>query len=383
MINNIVHNNGSSGLGSHAWFYDQQALMDERDFRYTNIQYDSHPIIINNVVYRNEGNNLGNNHYAYAIFYNNECFESISVDGHDSPGIGNQHGAHALIVGNLVYKSDWVGIGGRKGEEQGAYPINRPTHPIVRNNRVYDSGDNDVTGDHGAGIGGEDTGGYDPKQGKMVYHVIEENYVNGAQNAAIGCRSSDPNLGYVKINNNEALNGGRGGLGAGIGLDGATALEIKGNTSHDNNDVGIGMKNGGHADLIEGNEVFNNGAAGIGIQDDVSSAGEIRKNVSRDNALAGIGCNGAIQGIYNNIVAGNGMAGIACFIAPAEVINNVVTYSGTVGIVNWTGEPITIKNNICYYNGTPGIKSDPGGYSYNCLFANNWPGPCTSCAMWC
>ena len=477
MINNIVHDNGSSGLGSHAWFYDQQAPMEERDFRYTNIQYDSHPIIINNVVYRNEGNNMGNNHYAYAIFYNNECFESISVDGHDSPGIGNQHGAHALIVSNLVYKSDWVGIGARKGEEQGAYPINRPTHPVVRNNRVYDSGEKDIVGNQGAGIGGEDTGGYDPKRGEMVYHVIEGNYVNGAQNAAIGCRSFDPNLGYVKIINNEVLNGGEGDLGGGIGLNGAVALEIKGNTSHDNNDVGIGIRNGGHVDLIEGNEVFGNGTAGIGndggtalvirgnishdntlggigvkngghadliernevfnngaaginhdggtasetkynisygnalagigiknsghvdliegnevfgngtagigIQDDVSSVGEIRKNVVRDNAFGGIGCSGAISGIYNNIIARNGEAGIVCFVAPVEVINNVVAHSGTAGIVNNSGVKIIIKNNISYYNTSAGLKSDPGGYSYNCLFANNVPRPCTDWMPWC
>lgn len=357
--------------------------MEERDFRYTNIQYDSHPIIINNVVYRNEGNNMGNNHYAYAIFYNNECFESISVDGHDSPGIGNQHGAHALIVSNLVYKSDWIGIGARKGEEQGAYPVNRPTHPVVRNNRVYDSGENDIVGNNGAGIGGEDTGGYDLKRGEMVYHVIEGNYINGAQNAAIGCWSVDPNLGYVKIINNEALNGGRVDLGGGIGLNGAVALEIKGNKSHDNNDVGIGIRNSGHVDLIEGNEVFGNGTAGIGIQDDVSSAGEIRKNVVRDNAFEGIGCRGAISGIYNKIVARNGEAGIACFVAPVEVINNVVAHSGTAGIVNNSGVEIIIKNNISYYNTSAGLKSDPGGYSYNCLFANNLPRPCTDWMPWC
>jgi len=382
MINNIVHDNGSSGLGSHAWFYDQESPMEERDFRYTNIQHDSHPIIVNNVVYRNEGNNLGNNHYAYAIFYNNECFESISLDGHPSPGVGNQHGAHALIVGNLIYKSDWVGIGAKKGEAQGAYPINRPTHPIVRNNRVYDSGDSDVTGDQGAGIGADDTGGFDPKLDQMAYHVIEGNYVNGAQNAAIACRSSDTDLGYAKIIDNEVLNGGRGGMGAGIGLNGTTAMEITGNISYDNSGAGIGIRNGGHVNLMEDNVVFNNGMAGMSIDDVDSSVREIRKNVVRDNALTGLGCNGPVAGIYNNIVSGNGTSGIACFVAPVEVINNVVAFSGTVGIVNWSGEPAAITNNICYYNTTLAIQSDPGGYSYNCLFGNNGT-ECSISMPWC
>ncbi|MFH1146584.1 MAG: hypothetical protein V1736_02610, partial [Pseudomonadota bacterium] len=89
MINNIVRCNGSSGLGSHAQVWGEDPDEPDHshlDFRYTNIEYDAHPVLINNVVHNNEGNNLGNNHYSYAIMYNNECFESISVHGHESPG---------------------------------------------------------------------------------------------------------------------------------------------------------------------------------------------------------------------------------------------------------------------------------------------------------
>ena len=382
MINNIVHDNGSSGLGSHAWFYDQQSPMEERDFRYTNIQYDSHPIIVNNVVYRNEGNNLGNNHYAYAIFYNNECFESVSIDDHPAPGVGNQHGAHALIVGNLVYKSDWVGIGGKKGDDQGAYPINRPTHPTVRNNRVYDSGDNAPSGSQGAGIGADETGGFDPKLERIAYHVIEGNYVDGAQNAAIGCQSGDPDLGHVRIVGNEALHGGRIGMGAGIGIMGATASEVVGNISHDNSGPGIGIQSGGHAETIADNLIYRNLMAGIGIDDVVSSVGEIRENEILGNGQAGVGCNGPVEGIYNNIVSGNGMAGIACYVAPVRVVNNVVAFSGTVGIANWSGVPAAITNNICYFNTTVAIKSDQGGYSFNCVYGNNGT-QCTEWMPWC
>ncbi|MEW5802833.1 MAG: right-handed parallel beta-helix repeat-containing protein [bacterium] len=399
VINCIVNDNGSSGIGSHALFHgeDTGTPYGQLDFRYTNIKYDSHPIVINNVVFRNEGNNLGNNHYAYAIFYNNECFESISVDDHDSPGIGNQHGAHALIVGNLVYKSAWVGIGGRAGVKQGRFAVNRPTHPTVRKNRVYDSGQNDTsgTGECGAGIGADDTGGLDPKTGSMVYHIIEENYVNGAANAAIGCRSegTDTGWGYVRIANNEVTGGGQGGYGAGIGINGAHASEISTNRTYANHDAGIGIRNGGTCGKISGNISYANGAAGIGLMLGASVA-EISNNELTDNGTAGIGHEGDGQRVsvgleYGNKICRNGAAGIGITASTVtEIRNNSIEWNGcpgisviagsnagliiantldhngtncTAGLAVLSGSCATIKNTAISSSGTVGISIfDPG-----------------------
>ncbi|MFZ3136064.1 MAG: right-handed parallel beta-helix repeat-containing protein [Thermodesulfovibrionales bacterium] len=451
MINNIVRCNGSSGLGSHAQVWGEDPANPDHsnlDFRYTNIKYDAHPVLINNVVHNNEGNNLGNNHYSYAIMYNNECFESISVHGHESPGIGCQHGAHPLIVKNLVYKSSWVGIGSRKGAQAGRYPVNRPSHPVVKGNWVFDSGMNDSSGtedsqtwetqynppyglpypyagEHGAGIGADDTGGYDPKTGQIQYHIIEGNYVDGARNAGIGCRSSNPayhdlppdiqpgeypeDLGFVKVIDNTVTRGGMlagapEGNGwdraAGIGINGANAVEISGNTSYGNKDGGIGIRGAGHCDMIAYNECYDNGAAGIGMCEG-SSVTTISNNDLHHNGAAGIGHNGSGGRVRvtleaDNRITGNGAAGIGIVAsditeirgrkdpADPDVQNNgapgITVISGSTvgtiadmildhnGIANGTtgmsvlnGSSAVIKDSTITYSGKPCISIfDPG-----------------------
>ena len=359
VINCIICDNGSSGIGSHALLNgeDSDASYSQVDFRYTNIKYDSHPIVINNVAYRNQGNNLGNNHYAYAILFNNECFESVSIDGHDAPGIGDQHGAHALIVGNLVYKSAWVGIGGRKGDACGRYHVNRPTHPTIRKNRVYDSGCNDTSGsgECGAGIGADETGGFDPKTGSMTCQVIEGNYVKGAANACIGCRSANQDFGYVRIISNEVTEAGRGGYGAGIGIDGAHALEISHNFTYSNHDAGIGIRGCGNCDLITNNESYANSAAGIGLTNGVT-VGEISRNDIHDNALAGIGHDGAAGSRINNF---NGISGSCNGSSYRIRVNlecaNHIFNNGAAGIGIVASDVTEIRDNVIEHNTSPGI----------------------------
>jgi hypothetical protein len=360
IINCIVCDNGSSGIGSHALFNgeDTGVPYNQLDFRYTNIKYDSHPIVINNVAFRNQGNNLGNNHYAYAIFFNNECFESISVDDHDAPGIGNQHGAHSLIVGNLVYKSAWVGIGGRKGDACGRYQVNRPTHPTVRKNKVYDSGQNDTsgTGGCGAGIGADETGGFDPRTGSVVCQVIEGNYVKGAANAAIGCRSGNSGSGYVKIISNEVSEGGRSGYGAGIGINGAHALEISHNFTYANHDAGIGICGCASCDLITNNESYSNGAAGIGLTCG-ATVGEISRNDLHDNSFAGIGHDGIAESNINDF--SSGLAGTcdgrSYRIKVALERANHIFNNGATGIGIVTSDVTEIRDNVIDHNTKPGI----------------------------
>ncbi|MEW5802007.1 MAG: right-handed parallel beta-helix repeat-containing protein [bacterium] len=412
IINCIICDNASSGIGSHALFFgeDSGTPYGQLDLRYTNIKYDSHPIVINNVVFRNEGNNLGNNHYAYAIFYHNECFESISVNGRYAPGIGCQHGAHALIVGNLVYKSAWVGIGGGKGEDHGQYPVNRPTHPTVRKNRVYDSGQNDTsdTRECGAGIGADDTGGLDPKTGSMVYHIIEGNYVNGAVNAAIGCRSQTPGLGHVKIISNEVTGAGRSGRGPGIGIKGAHALEISHNFTYANHDAGIGITDGGSCGLITNNEACENDRAGIAMANG-AAVNEISRNDIHDNGLAGIGHDGISGGrikvklecenrirknkaagigimasdvteIRGNVIEDNAKPGIT--LIERSVVDllcgNTLDKNGitaqTAGLAVLGGSSVKIRDTAITHSGTTGISAlDEGTFVLldNCTIGNN------------
>ncbi len=418
MINNIVRCNGSSGLGSHAQVWGEDPANPDHsnlDFRYTNIKYDAHPVLINNVVHNNEGNNLGNNHYSYAIMYNNECFESISVHGHESPGIGCQHGAHPLIAENLVYKSSWVGIGSRKGAQAGIYPVNRPSHPVVKGNWVFDSGMNDSSGtydsqyweeqynpplglpypypgEHGAGIGADDTGGYDPKTGQIQYHIIEGNYVDGARNAGIGSRSSNPayhdlppdiqpgeypeDLGFVKVIDNTVTRGGmltgapdgnEWDKAAGIGINGANAVEISGNTSYGNKDGGIGIRGTGNVDLIANNECYDNGAAGIGMCEG-SSVTTISNNELHHNGKAGIGHDGTLAAVTvgaesDNLLYYNGLAGIGAMGSHIDyILNNESHHNGAAGIGLELGSSVgEIRSNNIHDNGAAGIGHDGSG----------------------
>lgn len=381
VINCLVHDNGSSGMGSHAWFFDQQTPMPGRDFRFENIEFDSHPIIVNNIVYRNKGNNLGNNHYAHAIMFNNEVFESISVEGRSAPGIGNQHGAAALIVKNLVYNNAWSGIGAEKGAEQGAFSINRPTRPTIRGNRVFNSGQNPGPGISGAGVSSDNAGGFDPKTGEIVYLAIEDNVVSGSVNAAIGARSTEPELGYVKITGNEASNGGSGGMGAGIELKGAIALEVSRNTVHGNAGAGIDISEGGAAEVVEENIVYENGTSGISVRDESSEAGSVRKNRIQDNLSAGISLEGPVSEVRNNIVIRNGGAGILCGDAPTAIVNNLLAQNEKAGVEDPSGLA-SIVNNIFYFNLNAGVRGESSDYSHNDLYGNNET-RCESEKPWC
>lgn len=434
ILNNIVRNNGSSGLGSHAQVWGEEPGVDHAtlDFRYTNIKYDAHPILVNNVVHNNEGNNLGNNHYSYAIMHNNECFESISEHGHESPGIGCQHGAHPLIVKNLVYKSSWIGIGSRKGPQAGVYPINRPSHPVMRGNWVFDCGVKDSSGtddsehwedqyglvlypypgEHGAGIGADDTGGYDPKTGEIKYHIIDGNYVNGAKDAGIGCRSSNPayhdlpadvqpgeypdDLGFVKITNNTVTRAGMvvgefPNVGfekaAGIGINGAHAVEITGNKLYGNKDAGIGIRGSGVCDLIAGNECYENSAAGIGLREG-ASATEITGNNLHNNTKAGIGHDGTDGRVTvgtesYNAICHNGEAGIGSMSSDIGLITyNECDENGMAGIGLQMGATVDeISHNYLHNNAKAGIGHDGtegrvtvGTESYNVICHNGEAG---------
>ncbi|MEW6379695.1 MAG: right-handed parallel beta-helix repeat-containing protein, partial [bacterium] len=214
-------------------------------------------------------------------------------------------------------------------------------------------------GECGAGIGADETGGFDPKTGKIVYHLIEGNYVNGAANAAIGCRCGDSGSGYVRIISNEVTGAGRKGMGSGIGLNGVIhASEISHNFTYGNHDAGIGLRGGARCELITDNESYENGAAGIGLSQG-ARVGEISRNDLHHNALAGIGHEGSSAGRIvvrlesTNRIHHNGAAGIGIISSDVtEIRDNVIEYNAAPGITVIGGSVAgLITGNTLDYNG--------------------------------
>ncbi|MEW6381609.1 MAG: right-handed parallel beta-helix repeat-containing protein, partial [bacterium] len=212
-------------------------------------------------------------------------------------------------------------------------------------------------GECGAGIGADETGGFDPKTGKIVYHLIEGNYVNGAANAAIGCRSGDQNAGYVTIINNEVTGGGRNGLGSGIGMNGAHASKISSNRTYANHEAGIGLRNGASCDLISGNTAYENNAAGIGLCEGAKVT-EISSNEIRDNGAAGIGHDGSkgsvvVEVEHGNRISGNGGAGIGIVSSRVtEIRSNLIENNSAPGITLIAGSTAgLILGNTLDHNG--------------------------------
>ncbi len=243
--NNIVINNGSSGIGSHAKFKEGTPLPPKEKFFYENIAFHAHPLIENNVFAHNLGAGIGNNHYSYATVYNNEVFGNISKHNHSAPGIGIQHGAHPLVEGNLVYENGWTGIASRKGSQ----PVNRRTRPIIRNNTVFNNG---LSGNeaHGAGIGADAVGtAADPV-------TIENNIVYENRAAGIGIRKGA----FVTVSGNRSYKNDW----AGIGVDNSIAL-VKDNIVYENKKAGIGCRKS--QATIENNKIYKNQMAGIGLEE--------------------------------------------------------------------------------------------------------------------
>jgi len=125
ITNCLIRNNGSTGIGNHVVYHDQDSPMPDRDFRWDNIKYRTSAVIFHNIVYGNLGLGIAGNHFSDPYILGNEVFNNSDAELGDDPssGMGNKHGSAATIIGNI-----------RK------YHIDRPTHPTIMKNVVYDSG---------------------------------------------------------------------------------------------------------------------------------------------------------------------------------------------------------------------------------------------------
>lgn len=243
IMNCLIKNMGSTGIGSHVVYNDQEQPIKTRDFRWLNIKHFASAVIYRNIIHDSLGLGIGCNHFSNPVILSNEVFNnSDSALGEGpSPGMGNKHGSAATIIGNIVHDNPGGGILAQQGDPQGKYQVDRPTHPSILHNVIYDNGaDKPAVG--GMTLG--DKSGPIVIRGNYIYSsgttgigisdnsfaVIEENNITGAKDPAIAVTGST----VLKLNNNNISNT-NGSPGIAI-INGSLVLEMIGNGVDTNND---------------------------------------------------------------------------------------------------------------------------------------------------
>jgi parallel beta-helix repeat protein len=239
IMNCLIHGNGSTGIGSHVIYADQDQPIDKRDFRSNNIVFESEPFIFNNVVYGNLGRGIGCNHFSKPLIVGNEVFANDDSEfGSLGPGIGAKHGAAPTIIGNIVHDNPGGGIMIKAGEDQGIFPVDRKPFPVVKRNIVFAGGDH--PGISCQRCGSEETPAI--FEGNYVYNpgtigiglhdasiaIIEKNMVTGSGLAGIAVNNST----VLKLNNNIVTRSQAIGL---IFVKNAVIDEMVANVSHSHN----------------------------------------------------------------------------------------------------------------------------------------------------
>jgi hypothetical protein len=235
ILNCYVRNNGSTGIGNHVVYTDQDSPVPERDFRWANVQHWVEAVIYRNIICQNVGLGIGCNHFSTPRVLGNEVFENTDVElGHAlSPGIGAKHGAAPIIKGNIVHHNPGGGILSKLGAPQGRFPIDRPSHPTIARNVVFDNGDTrPAIACDGAG-----------SNATPVCFV--GNYVFNAR--AIGIALKDGAYGLIQENMVV------GSEAPGIAIDGATARKLNYNKVIGSNAPGFVIKAGSNVLEMVGN----------------------------------------------------------------------------------------------------------------------------------
>jgi adenylate cyclase len=240
IINCYMRNNGSTGIGNHVVYADQDSPMAKRDFRWANVKHKTEAVIYHNIVRESLGLGIGCNHFSEPLVLGNELFmnSDAALGGDPSPGLGAKHGAAPMIIGNIVHDNPGGGILNQVGVLQGTHGIDRPTHPTVIKNVVYRNGKL-RPGIGCAGAGSKET----PVRfiGNFVYEcgsvgigirndavvIIEDNIVSGTGAPGIAINGATA----LKLNRNQV----RGANAPGIAMvSGAKVLEMVGNAADSN-----------------------------------------------------------------------------------------------------------------------------------------------------
>ena len=156
-----------------------------------------------------------------------------------TPGMGNKHGSAATIIGNIVHDNPGGGILSKVGASQGKHHIDRPTHPTIIKNVVYDNGSN-RPGISSNGSGSETMpvkiiGNYVYNSGltgiglqKGAVGIIEDNMVAGSKLPGIAVNGSTA----LRLNRNK-VTGTKAAPGFVI-VNGAKVREMIGNAADSN-----------------------------------------------------------------------------------------------------------------------------------------------------
>jgi len=142
IMNCLIENTGSTGIGNHVVYEDQEHPIGGRDFRWANIKHKTSAVIYSNIIRGNLGLGVGCNHFAAPFILGNEIYNNNDSDlgGEPTPGIGSKHGSTPTIIGNIVHNNPGGGILSSPGDRQGAHPIDKPTQPTIISNVVYENG---------------------------------------------------------------------------------------------------------------------------------------------------------------------------------------------------------------------------------------------------
>ncbi|MDH3346705.1 MAG: right-handed parallel beta-helix repeat-containing protein [Desulfobulbaceae bacterium] len=236
IMNCYIKDMGSTGIGSHVVFNDQESPIENRDFRYANIKSSASAIIYNNIITGSLGLGIGCNHFSSPTILGNDVFNNndSELGAKPSPGMGNKHGSHATIIGNIVHDNPGGGILCQIGKNQGKHPIDRTAHPTIIKNVVYDNGPDRP------GISSKGAGSVNRPviiQGNYVYNagatgialssgatgIIENNYVSKPKEPGIAINASIA----LKLNYNQVTKlDGNPGI---IIIDGGVVHEMIGN----------------------------------------------------------------------------------------------------------------------------------------------------------
>jgi hypothetical protein len=239
-MNCYVRNNGSTGIGNHVVYTDQKSDISQRDFRWANVKHRAEGVIYNNIIRGNLGLGIGCNHFSAPHILGNEVFENDDSElGHKpSPGMGAKHGAAPTTIGNIVHDNPGGGILCGVGESQGTHGVDRPTHPTVMKNVLYQNGKLRPAISSGGGGSKEmpvrfvgnfvyDTDYLGIGLQKGAVGIIEENIVLGTEGPGIAVNGSTA----LKLNRNKV----KGAKGPGFVItDGAKVVEMVGNAADSN-----------------------------------------------------------------------------------------------------------------------------------------------------
>jgi hypothetical protein len=214
--------------------------MPKRDFRWANVKHRAEAVIYHNIIRDSLGLGIGCNHFSAPLIFGNEVFlnSDAELHGAPSPGMGAKHGAAPTIIGNIVHDNPGGGILSKAGALQGAYGIDRPTHPTVMKNVVYRNGNlRPAIGCGGAGcteapvrfIGNfiYDCGlvGIGLKDGAVA--IIEENIVSGTGAPGIAINGAT----VLRLNRNQVTGANAPGIAI---VSGSKVLEMVDNAADSN-----------------------------------------------------------------------------------------------------------------------------------------------------